>query len=91
MIILAYCAIFPLLYYFGPDLGWFTKTEITYAAIMYYIVFNTLVLLIIGYCIVGTVAYPYSNCFFNTSHARQTNQRFGSEFIKCTERVCRVV
>ena len=70
IIILIYCAIFPLLYFFGPDLGWFSKTEISYAAIMYYIVFNTLVLILVGYCIVGTIAYPYSNGFFSTSHKR---------------------
>ena len=70
---------------------WFSKTEISYAAAMYYLVLNTLALIGVGYCIVGCVTYPYSNTFFNKSHKRQTNQRFGSEFIKCTERVCRVI
>ena len=63
--ILIYCAIFPALYFVGPQLKWFSKTEISYAAIMYYLVFNTLILIGLGYCIVGCVAYPYSNRFFN--------------------------
>jgi hypothetical protein len=89
--ILAYCAIFPALYYVGPQMDWFEKGTISYAAIMYYLVFNTLMLIGLGYCIVGYVTYPYSNSYFNKNHKRQTNQRFGSEFIKCTERICRVV
>lgn len=58
---------------------------------MYYLVFNTLMLIGVGYCIVGIVTYPYSNDIFSKNHKRQTNQRFGSEFIKCTERVCCVI
>lgn len=58
---------------------------------MYIFVFNTLFLIGIGYCVVGCVAYPYSNSYFNNSQKKQTNQRFGLEFIKCTERVCRVL
>ena len=68
-----YCAIFPALYFIGPELKWFSKTEISYAAIMYYAVFNTLMLVGIGYCIVGCVTYPYSNDFFSNSHKRQTS------------------
>jgi len=70
---------------------WFSKADISYAAIMYYLVFNTLILVGLGYCAVGCVTYPYSNSFFNKTHKRQTNQRFGNEFIKCTERLCRVI
>ena len=89
--ILLYCAIWPALYYVGPEFKWYSKADISYAAIMYYLVFNTLFLIGIGYCIVGSVTYPYSNSGFSNSHRRQTNQRFGQEFIKCTERICRVV
>ena len=89
--ILLYCAIWPALYFVGPSYHWFTKAEITYGAIMYYLVFNTLFLIGIGYCLVGCVTYPFSNNYFSKSHKRTTNQRFGAEFIKCTERVSRVV
>ena len=90
-VITVYCAIFPILYFIGPEIGWYSKTEISYAAIMYYLVFNTFLLIGVSYFVVGCVSYPYSNHFFSASHKRQTNQRFGSEFIKCTERVCRVI
>ena len=63
-----YCAIFPILYFTGPELKWFSKTEISYAAIMYYLVFNTLMLMSVGYCIVGSVTYPYSTSYFSKSH-----------------------
>ena len=90
--ILIYCAIFPVLYFIGPDyIPWLSKTDISYGAIMYYLVFNTLFLIGIGYCVVGCVAYPYSNNYFNKSQKRQTNQRFGLEFTKCAERVVRVL
>ena len=63
-----YCAIFPALYYLGPEyLSWWDKTDAAYWAIMYYLVFNTLFLIGIGYCVVGCVAYPYSNTYFNES------------------------
>ena len=69
--ILAYCAIFPLLYYFGPEyIPWWTRTDISYWAIMYIFVFNTLFLIGIGYCVVGCVAYPYSNSYFNNSQKK---------------------
>jgi len=90
-LIAIYCAVFPVLYYVGPELKWFTTAEITYAAAMYYLVFNTLFVIGICYCLVGCVAYPYSTKLFSKNHMRQTNKRFGSEFIKCTERVSRVV
>ena len=69
-LILLYCAIFPALYFIGPEVKWFTKAEISYAAIMYYLVFNTLFLIGIGYCLVGCVTYPYSNDYFNKNHKR---------------------
>lgn len=75
----------------GPEYKWFTTAEISYASAMYYLVFNTLFIVGICYCLVGCVTYPYSNKQFSKSHMRQTNKRFGSEFIKCTERVSRVV
>ena len=89
--ILAYCAIFPLLYFVGPDLNLYTKSEITYSSIMYIVVFNTLMIIGVGYAVVGCVSYPYSNDFFNKTHFRQSNEKFGSEFIKCTERVVRII
>ena len=89
--IIIYCCIFPILYFIGPEQNWFSKAEISYAAIMYILVLNTLVLIGIGYCVAGCLTYPYSNIFFNGSHQRQTNERFGNEFIKCTERICRVI
>ena len=90
-VVVLYCAIFPALYFVGPELSWFTKGEISYAAVMYYVVFNTLLIVGLGYCIVGCVAYPFSASFFRNSHKRSTNQRFGTEFVKCTERVSRVL
>lgn len=65
---LVYCAIFPLLYYFGPKYSsWFDETDLTYSSIMYYLVFNTVCLVGFGYCAVGSIAYPYSNSYFNKS------------------------
>lgn len=58
---------------------------------MYYFVVNTLFLIGIGYCIVGCITYPYSFKVLSKSHMRMTNKRFGTEFIKCTERVSRVI
>ena len=72
-------------------MAWFDKTEISYAAIMYYLVFNTVLIIGVGYCIVGCFSYPYSFKIFNNSHFQQCNERFGSEFIKCTERVVKTV
>ena len=72
-------------------MAWFDKTEISYAAIMYYLVFNTVLIIGVGYCIVGCLHYPYSFKIFNNSHFQQCNERFGSEFIKCTERVVKTV
>ena len=65
--ILVYCAIFPALYFAGPELGWWKKTTISYAAIMYYLVFNTVLLISLGYLLVGDISYPYSNSYFNKS------------------------
>ena len=90
-VILLYCAIFPLLYFVGPELNLFTKAEITYASFMYILVFNTAMIIGVGYMIVGCVAYPYSNGFFNKTHFQSSNEKFGSEFIKCTERVVRII
>ena len=89
--ILLYCAIFPTLYFVGPEFKWFSKADISYAAIMYYLVLNTLLLIGVGYCVVGCVTYPYSNGYFSKTHRRQTNQRFGVEFIKCCERISRLI
>jgi len=70
---------------------WFSTADISYAAIMYYLVFNTLVIVAVGYCGVSSASYPYSCSFFVKAHKRQTNKRFGAEFMRCTERMCRVV
>lgn len=58
---------------------------------MYYLVINTLVIIGIGYCIVGCVSYPFSSSFFNKSRIRSGNEKFGHEFIKCTERIVRII
>ena len=58
---------------------------------MYVLVFNTLLFISLGYCAVGCVAYPYSNSIFNKTHFRQSNEKFGFEFIKCTERIVRII
>lgn len=89
--ILLYCAIFPVLYFVGPELEWFDTTEISYAAIMYYLVFNTLCIIGVGYCLVGCIAYPYSSSYCIKGHFRQSNDKFGAEFIKCTERIVKIV
>ena len=68
--IFIYCAIFPILYFIGPESGLFSKTDISYAAIMYYLVFNTLIIIGICYFVVGCVSYPYSNTFFSSSNMR---------------------
>lgn len=68
--IILYCAIFPALYFIGPEMAWFDKTTISYAAFMYYLVINTLVIIGLGYCITGCVSYPYSNSFFSNAHFR---------------------
>ena len=90
-VILLYCCIFPALYFIGPSLSWFTKGDISYAAIMYYLVFNTLLLIGLGYCIVGRVSYPYSASIFRNDHKRSTSQRFGAEYVKCSMRLARVI
>ena len=77
MIILIYCAIFPALYIFGPELVGINKTEISYFSIMYYLVFNTLMIIVVGYFIVGCVSYPYSFKYFSKTHFRQSNEKFG--------------
>ena len=68
--LIMYCSIFPLLYIFGPEEGWFTKTEISYGVVSYYFVVNTLFWIGLGYFIVGCITYPYSNSLFNNSHKR---------------------
>ena len=79
------------MYFLGPEFDWFSRADITYAAIMYYLVFNTLMIIGIGYFIVGCVSYPYSLNYFSKGHFRQSNEKFGQEFIKCTERVVRII
>ena len=53
--------------------------------------FNVLVVLIFGYILVGCIAYPYSNRIFSRSFRRQTNSRFGEEFIRCCLRIQRLI
>lgn len=86
-----YCAIFPALYFIGPEFKWFDRTAITYSALMYILVLNTLMLIGIGYCLTGCISYPYSNKYFRDSHFRNSNEKFSAEFIKCTERCVRIV
>ena len=62
-----------------------------YSTYIYILLFNGLVLGIGGYSIVGCVAYPYSKQFLQASLKRTTNERFSAEFIKCTDRVVRLV
>ena len=58
---------------------------------MYYLVFNTLVLLIAGYCLVGVIAYPYSSQHVSQNEKVSTNEKFGQEYMKSVERVVRVL
>ena len=91
-VILAYCAIFPILYFFGPEIvPWLHKTSLSYLAIMYYLVFNTLALLGIGYCLSGYLTYPYSNSTVNKHEKMEMNKKFGLEFGKCVLRVSQVI
>ena len=48
-------------------------------------------LFLIGQFLAGIVAYPYSSSFFNKSYQRQSNFRIGIEFVKCVERMTRLI
>ena len=90
-LVLAYCSIFPLLYIYGPRIEAFSGFEFRYGIGLYVIIFNVLFVLIFGYIIVGYIAYPYSNVFFSNTFRKQSNLRFGEEFIRCSFRLAKVI
>ena len=54
---------------------------------MYYLVFNSLALLGIGYILSGYLTYPYSNSTVSKHEKMEMNKKFGLEFGKCVQRV----
>ena len=59
--ILVYSTIFPLAYFYGPEITDISEDETYYSLYTYLLLFNFLVLFIGGYALVGCIAYPYSN------------------------------
>ena len=78
-----------LLKYFGVGVDSFTIP--IYAWVIYVIIFNTVVLILLGLTLTSSIAYPYSNRFFTKHLKRTTNQRFGMEFSRCVERMTRMI
>ena len=71
-----------------------TKDQFTipvYAWVIYVIIFNTVILILLGLTLTSSIAYPYSNRFFTKHLKRTTNQRFGMEFSRCVERMTRMI
>ena len=79
------------MYFFGDNLFGIPTEDTIYSSYMYLLLFNGLVLFIGGYTLVGCIAYPYSNYTLQKQLKRQTNERFSVEFIKCTERITRLI
>ena len=76
---------------YGDELFDIPTEDLLYSTYGYLLLFNALVLLIGGYMLVGCIAYPYSNFALQKQLKRQTNERFSAEFIKCTERITRLI
>lgn len=61
-----------------------TSIEIpTYGWLIYVLVFNSIMLLIGSKAVASSIAYPFGNSWFNSNFARQNNERFGLEFLRC--------
>ena len=88
--ILLYASLFPLAYLYSEYID-VDQNDVLYSTYLYVLLFNGLVLGIGGYSIVGCVAYPYSKQFLQADLKRTTNERFSTEFIKCTDRIVRLI
>ena len=89
--ILIYSSFFPVMYFYGDEVMGVPAKDTLYSTYMYILLINGLAIFIGGYTIVGCIAYPYSNYTLQMQLKRQTNERFSVEFIKCTERVTRLI
>ena len=90
IIILIYLSIFPLVWFFVPQTKLMKDFEYV-GVVIYWLAFNVLFVLGVGYIVVGCIAYPYSNTLFSKTYKRSTNERFGVEFIRCCYRVQRLI
>ena len=90
LFVIIYSAIFPLAYFYHSYIN-MSQDQLIYATYLYVLLFNGLILFIGGYALVGCIAYPYSNSVLQTQLNLQTNERFSTEFIKCTERIFHLI
>lgn len=90
IIVLIYCAVFPVLFCLNDRL-FPNFTMPIYGLVMYALVFNGLVIALGGKYLISTITYPYSNRWFSSHLKRSTNIRFGREFLKCIERISYLV
>jgi hypothetical protein len=57
----------------------------------YLLVFNALMILIVGRNVVSIIAYPYSFSFFRRGLARTTNHKIALDFKRCVSRLVEIV
>jgi len=87
-----YTALFPVFYYLTNHMGKLGDFMLPkWSASMYIIAFNLFWILAGGKYLVSTIAFPYSNFFFSRHLRRTTNQRFGTEFDRCIDRMVKVI
>ena len=70
------------------------QTDEKWYKALYYIyvpLFGVFMLFIIGQSLSGIISYPYSSKIFTKSFRKQSTQRIAHEFIKCVERISRLI
>ena len=57
----------------------------------YLLLFNALMILIVGRNVVSVIAYPYSFSFFRRGLARTTNHKIALDFKRCISRLVEII
>lgn len=65
--------------------------DVSLLSIYYVWAFTTFVIFAGGYCFASCMTYPYSNYWFRRNYQSTSNFRFAQEFVKCSQRVTRLV
>ena len=62
-----------------------------YVWFVYLLVFNSVMLLWVPEALASTMTYPYSNSFILNANLRDMNNKIGTEFRRCIERMTRLI
>lgn len=74
----------------SPGKHFFAKYR-QWGLLTYLLVFNALMILILGRNVVSIIAYPYSFSFFRRGLARTTNHKIALDFKRCVSRLVEIV